>query len=284
MASKVLIIGAGGMLGDMVFQYLKEKNYYVVGITKSKRRAGLVNLDVTDESALLPFLDGYSFDVIINCAALLVGASTEHPADAVKLNAWVPHVLAQKCACTGTYLVQVSTDGIFSGRQGGYCENDISDASTFYGKSKYLGELDSQIGLTVRSGFWGCDINAAGSGLFQWFMNQSGVITGYTRALFNGVSNLEFAKFLDQTIQNRWLGIYHLCAADTLSKYAFLELQKQVFIKEIEIHKDESTHVDRTLCCTRTDIPYRQKKMEEMMYELKEWIMGRSCYSIHMKE
>lgn len=284
MTPKVLIIGAGGMLGDMVLQYLKEQNYSVMGVTRSKRRASLVNLDVTDENALLPFLDGYSFDAIINCAALLVCASAEHPADAVKLNAWVPHVLAQKCACTGTYLVQVSTDGIFSGRRGGYCESDISDASTFYGKSKYLGELDPQMGLTVRSGFWGCDINAAGSGLFQWFMNQKGVVAGYTRALFNGVSNLEFAKFLDHAIQNRWFGIYHLCAADTLSKYAFLELQRQVFAKEIEIREDEGTYIDRALRCTRTDIPYRQKTFGEMMYELKKWMTGRSGYLLHAEE
>ena len=80
------MIGAGGMLGYTTLQYLREKKYSVTGITKAKERKGLVCLDVTDEPSVTRFLTEYSFDVIINCAALLVKASEECKSCAVALN------------------------------------------------------------------------------------------------------------------------------------------------------------------------------------------------------
>lgn len=268
---KVLVIGSGGMLGYTVFQYLKSRSYQVFGVTRTKRFPGMRCLDATDELCLGPFLEQGAFDAVINCAALLLRPSQERKCEAVRLNAWLPHFLDEYCVRSGAYLIQVSTDAVFSGARGGYREDEPSDADTFYGRSKLLGEASNDHALTVRSGFWGADVNPEGAGLLQWFLRQSGPVSGYTKAIFNGVSNLEFARFADAALQNRWTGVYHLCAAKPISKYEFLRLADRVFSKGTEIAETEGVSIDRSLRCTRDDIPYRQKTFERMMEELRAW-------------
>jgi len=274
----VLIIGSGGMLGYITYQYLKDQGYQVSGVTQTKPFPDMLHLDATDEQALRGLLDQVHFDVIINCAALLLKPSEERKCDAVKLNSWLPQFLAAYCEQHHTYLIQVSTDAVFSGLRGQYQENDPSDANTFYGKSKFLGEVDNDSALTVRSGLWGLDINPNGTGLLQWFMRQRDSVSGYANALFNGVSNLEFAKFADAAIRSRWTGIYHLHAADETSKYEFLCLAKSMFCSPATIFRDESVQIDRTLKCVRTDIPYQQKTFKQMLEELKQWWTVRSGF------
>ena len=88
---------------------------------------------------------------------------------------------------------------------------------------------------------------------------------------FNGVSNLEFARFADAALQNRWTGLYHLCAAESVSKYAFLCHAKRVFSRETEVVQFDNPPIDRTLYCTRADVAYQQKPFVQMLEELNEW-------------
>ena len=43
----------------------------------------------------------------------------------------------------GRPVIHFSTDCVFSGRKGGYREEDPSDAQDLYGRSKFLGEVAS---------------------------------------------------------------------------------------------------------------------------------------------
>lgn len=273
------MIGSGGMLGYVTYQYLNSQHYEVTGITRTKKYPGIICLDATNQMLMEAFLKKTSFDVIINCAAFLVKASEERKSTAVKINTWLPHYLREFCEQHDKYLIQVSTDGVFSGKTGGYQEQSLSDADTFYGKSKFLGEVVGNNALTIRSGFWGADVNLTGDGLFQWFARQEGKVFGYSKAVFNGVSNLEFAKFVISAIQNKWTGIYHLCASDVISKYSFLNLEKTIFKKKAEIIANEKVLIDRSLVCTRNDIHYQQKNFSVMMTELRDWMAGRSEFT-----
>ncbi len=268
---RILVVGSSGMLGYVTYRYLKAKGHQVSGITRTKFFSDMTRLDATEEPAIRRFLEETAFDAVINCAALLLKPSEAQKCEAVKLNAWLPHLLDAYCAQNNAYLIQVSTDAVFSGRRGGYREDEPSDADTFYGKSKLLGEVCSGHALTVRSGFWGMDVNSDGAGLLQWFLRQSGSVSGYTHALFNGVSNLEFARFADAALQNRWTGLYHLCAAESVSKYAFLCHAKRVFSRETEVVQFDNPPIDRTLYCTRADVAYQQKPFVQMLEELNEW-------------
>src|SRR5687768_3905856 len=64
-------------------------------------------------------------------------------------------------------LIHFSTDCVFSGRKGGYTEEDPSDALDLYGRSKFLGETAGEGALTIRSSVIGREL-ATASGLVEW--------------------------------------------------------------------------------------------------------------------
>ena len=56
------------------------------------------------------------------------------------LNSVLPHRLQRLCQAAGARLIHFSTDCVFSGRTGRYTEDDPSDATDLYGRTKFLGE------------------------------------------------------------------------------------------------------------------------------------------------
>ena len=88
----------------------------------------------------------------------------------------------------------MSTDCVFSGRRGGYSEDDLRDGESFYDRSKALGELEDGKNITLRCSIVGPDIKPAGIGLLNWFMQQSGEVNGYTKAMWNRADDAAVGK------------------------------------------------------------------------------------------
>ena len=277
---KVLVIGSGGMLGHVTTLYLRKIGYNVTDISKTHRideNTLLVDVLKQDHNFLsINFLS--SFNVIVNCAALLVGPSEKNKTEAVLLNSWFPHKLERDLQNTKTKLIQVSTDGVFSGSEASYDnapygEDSLTDTKTFYGKTKVLGELADHENLTVRASFVGPDINKYGTGLFHWFLQQSGEVKGYASCKFNAVTNLEFAKFADFAIKQNLQGLYHLGASETKSKAEFLrDLKYHFTLDKITVIDNNDVISDNTLLNTRQEIPYVRKSYSKMLEELKDWM------------
>jgi len=278
---KILIIGSGGMLGHITTVYLRELGFDVTDISKyEKVNEDTLLLDVLDSDIInLEYLSGY--DVIINTAAILVGPSEKDKPGAIKLNAWFPHRLESLLENTNTKIIQISTDGVFNGSNAPYNENSIPDTLTFYGKAKVLGELGNAKDLTVRASFVGPCMHVNGTGLFHWFVQQKGTINGYGSVMFNAVTTLEFAKFVDKAIQDDISGVYHLGAAETISKAEFLrKVQSHFNIDDIDIKENHELKTDNTVVSLRDDISYTSKTYDEMLIELKKWIFDhKELYS-----
>ena len=98
-------------------------------------------------------------------------------------------------------LIHLSTDCIFSGKNGNYTEDDISDASDLYGRTKFLGELKEKNALTLRTSILGPEIRRF-LGIYSWFINQKTDVYGYDKA-FSGITSLELAKIILQIINNK---------------------------------------------------------------------------------
>jgi len=280
---KILIIGSGGMLGHITTLYLREIGHDVTDISKYERvDKDTLMLDVLESDVISKeYLSG--FDVIINCAAILVGPSEKDKPGAIKLNAWFPHRLESLLENTKTKIIQVSTDGGFTGKNAPYNESFIPDALTFYGKAKVLGELSNTKDLTVRASFVGPCMFENGTGLFHWFVQQKGTIDGYGSVMFNAVTTLEFARFVDKAIREDISGIYHLGAGETISKAEFLrKVQSHFNIDDIKIKDNHETKTDNTVISIRDDIRYDSKSYDEMLNELKKWMFDhKELYSFY---
>ena len=71
---------------------------------------------------------------------------------------------------------------------------DEIDGKDMYAKTKGLGEVINENHLTIRTSVVGPEITNGSEELFNWFMNQSGVIEGFTKAIWSGVTTIELAK------------------------------------------------------------------------------------------
>ena len=124
---------------------------------------------------------------------------------------------------------------------GNYKEEDFPDATDLYGRTKYLGEVDYENCLTLRTSIIGRELGKSHS-LIEWFIAQNGkCIKGYTKAIFSGLTTKVHGDILSQ-IFRQWpqlSGIYHL-AAKPISKYALLSLVKEKYGLDITIEPDET--------------------------------------------
>ncbi|RYD94377.1 MAG: NAD(P)-dependent oxidoreductase [Sphingobacteriales bacterium] len=190
--------------------------------------------------------------LVINCIGLTKHhREADDPLLALPLNALLPHQMSDLCALAGARFIHVSTDCVFAGTRGNYAENDTADAADVYGKSKHLGEVDYPHAITLRTSTIGHELQSA-YGLLEWFLAQQGSCKGFSRAIFSGLPNTEFARVVRDVVIPRpqMRGLYHVGAAPT-GKYDLLKLIAGVYGKQIDIVRDDEFSIDRSLNADR---------------------------------
>ncbi len=256
----ILVLGVTGMLGNAVFRYFSANSSHRVYGTlrsgagrkyfpESQAEFLLSGIDVLDHDSLTSAFIAAKPDVVVNCVGLIKQlADAKNPLTALPINAMLPHRLADLCRLAGARLVHVSTDCVFSGEKGMYREEDVSDCTDLYGKSKYIGELhDRTDAITLRTSIIGHELNSSAS-LVDWFLAQQGTVKGFTRAIFSGLPTAELARvILDYVIPNSALhGLYHV-SVDPIDKYSLLREVAAVYNKETQIVADDGLVIDRSL-------------------------------------
>ncbi len=259
---KILVLGASGMLGNAMLRVLSaQEGWSVFGTVRDVNPA----LHVAAPSAVLipgvyadqpdSLLAAFAQarpDVVINCVGLVKQLSNaEDPLVAVPINTLLPHRLARMCEVAGARLVHVSTDCVFSGKQGNYAESDLADAQDVYGRSKLLGEVDYPHAVTLRTSIIGHELRSA-HGLIDWFLSQQAQVKGYTEAVFSGLPTCELARVVrDFVIPHASLrGVYHV-AAEPISKHDLLQIVNREYGKNLQIETDDQVKINRSLDASR---------------------------------
>lgn len=132
---KVLVTGAGGMLGREVVREFLRRDAAVVALTKSEA-------DVSDLKAIRAACRIHAPDVIMNCAAYTnVDAAERERELAFATNALGARNVAIAAQDNGASLVHISTDYVFDGtKESSYTILDTPSPINVYGESKLLGE------------------------------------------------------------------------------------------------------------------------------------------------
>jgi dTDP-4-dehydrorhamnose reductase len=260
---KILVLGATGMLGNAVLRlFAQSAGYEAVGSARSTSALRLLPADLSDRvicgvdvehvDSLISLFSKVQPDVVINCIGLVKQlAEADDPLAAIPINSLLPHRLARLCGVAGARLVHMSTDCIFSGAKGMYTEADMSDAKDFYGRSKYLGEVDYPHAITLRTSIIGHELNG-GHSLVGWFLAQQGSVKGFRRAIFSGLPTVELARVIrDHVIPHPELHGVHHVSADPINKFDLLTLISNVYGKKIDIAEDDIFIIDRSLDSSR---------------------------------
>ena len=282
---RLLVLGAGGMLGNALIRYFDSSSgVSVFGTLRSEIPDFYINnvsmctlypyIDVEKEDDLLSVFDKVQPGVVINAVGLIkqLNASSD-PLASIPINTLFPHKLAKICSLDGVRLIHLSTDCVFSGFKGMYTEDDATDASDLYGRSKLLGEVDYPHAITIRTSMIGHEISANRS-LVEWFLSQNSKVKGYRHAIFSGLPTVEIARvIMDYILTHPELrGVYHV-SADPISKFELLQKISHEYSKSIEIIPDDTLVIDRSLDSSRfrAATGFVPKSWDEMITTMREF-------------
>jgi dTDP-4-dehydrorhamnose reductase len=231
-------------------------------------------------------VDGFNFDsltgafararpeVAVNCIGVIKQLPTAtDPIISLTINSLLPHRLAALCQAAGARLIHISTDCVFSGRQGNYTEADVSDAEDLYGRTKFLGEVSGPGSLTLRTSIIGRELRTA-SGLVEWFLSQRGQkVRGFTRAIYTGFTTLELSRVIAHLIE-AWpslTGLYQV-SSEPINKYDLLCRLAEACRMPVDIEPYAELAIDRSLNSARfrQATGYTPPAWSDMLQELAD--------------
>jgi len=216
-----------------------------LAVCETLTAAGFDVITVGRKSASIPFEVGKDkleslplgeVGFVVNCIGLISHLIDEQDAscrlNAASLNALFPHELAIYAKIKGIRVVQIATDCVFSGKEGGYLESSEHDATDVYGVTKSMGEVQAENVMNIRASIIGREQRGFKS-LLEWVLSQplDSEIPGYTDRLWNGVTTLAFARVVAGVIGEGLFrpGVHHLLPSDKVSKAELVEIIAETF-------------------------------------------------------
>jgi len=281
--TKVLVLGSTGLIGHQVYNYFKKNSDYELSNIsyRKKLQEDTIILDVRDEKKFLDTVEKIKPHIVINCIGVLISGANKDPENAIFINAYMPHRLMRLANNINAKLIHISTDCVFSGnKKEPYLELDEKDGKGVYAKTKGIGEIINDKHLTLRTSVVGPELKTNGEELFHWFMNQSGTINGFTKAMWSGVTTIELAKAVMWVIDNKITGLYHVTNNSSICKYDLLQLFKKYTKKNIEIVPVDGKEINKDFIDTRKQINYEIPSYDQMVSDMVNAIRSnRFLYS-----
>lgn len=217
---KVLVTGAGGMLGRDVVEEAEAVNHEVVPLTRDE-------LDVTDYDSVLRRFERELPAVVINCAAWTdVDGAEAHEDEAFSVNADGAGNVAAAAAAIGGRVIQISTDYVFDGsKKDPYVESDATRALGAYGLSKLAGEqqvaANNPRHLIVRTSWlYGRHGKNFVETMFSLAKEQSEIVV-VADQFGCPTHTRELAHALVELIDFERLGVLHLAGSGVTTWYDF---------------------------------------------------------------
>ena len=250
---KISVLGSSGMLGWMVSEYLyRNRNNYSDLIFTIRNPLKLDYFQKKWPEAKIKL-----FDVLFSIGEKNIGTTIENSEYVVNcigitnkqidetdfvstevaslVNTYYPRWLNIEAEKSGSKVIHITTDCVFSGKRGNYDEFDIHDAEDVYGKTKSDGEQKSKNARWIRCSILGPEIDTCDS-LLQWFLSrqQNEHIQGYFNHIWNGVTTLAFAKLCHTIFTHKLVlpSIHHFIPSGTIQKVNLLLIMAELYGRE----------------------------------------------------
>lgn len=143
MAKKVLITGASGLLGRAVYkEFSSDASWEVLGLAFSRASGNLRKVDITSSEELTKVFDEFKPQIVIHSAAERKPDAVEKQPEATRrLNIDATKNICELAGRTGAWVLYISTDYVFDGKNPPYNEDASPNPLNKYGVSKREGEV-----------------------------------------------------------------------------------------------------------------------------------------------
>ena len=219
---KILVTGAGGMLGTDFMRAALHWNHEVVGFTHA-------DLDITNADAVRRAMDREAPDTVVNCAAYTnVDGAEDDLEGASKINADGARIVAAAAAEVGASIVFPSTDYVFDGLKGEpYVESDPTRPLSVYGQTKAAGEAETaaanQRFYIVRTSWL---FGVAGRNFVKTMLSlaaDQGQVVVVRDQVGSPTYTAHLADALVRLVDTTAYGIHHIAAGGECSWYEFAQ-------------------------------------------------------------
>jgi dTDP-4-dehydrorhamnose reductase len=217
---KVLVTGAGGMLGQDVVRAAEFVNHEVVAYPRA-------DLDITDPRVVRRVFERERPDAVINCAAWTnVDGAEDSEAEATEVNGVGAGIVAAEADGIDAVVAHVSTDYVFDGTsRRPYVESDTTNPLQAYGRSKLAGEIEvaaaNERHFIVRSGWL---FGVGGGNFVETMLKLAGDLSQVVVVrdqLGAPTYTGHLADALVRLIDGEAYGIHHIAGSDQCSWYEF---------------------------------------------------------------
>jgi dTDP-4-dehydrorhamnose reductase len=257
---RVLVLGASGMLGHRLIATLCLEHHVIAGfrddrpwrdcpLFRHERVTLRSGIDAGQFDTVVRAIESSRPDVIVNAVGIIKQIDAAHdPLQSIEVNSLLPHRLQRLAAATGARLVHFSTDCVFSGRRGGYVEDDTPDPVDLYGRSKLLGEVAAENTVTLRTSIIGRELRRS-TGLLEWLLSKRGSrVSGYRRVVYSGLTTREAARVVARLLRSHGdvSGVIHV-ASEPITKFDLLTKLRDTLGLAIDIDPVDEPVSDRSL-------------------------------------
>ena len=219
---RVLVTGAGGMLGRDVFAACAKRGHEVDGLSHD-------DLDVTDGPAVDEAVEALRPDAVVHCAAWTdVDGAEEHEREAMLVNDTGAGLVGVAAASIGAKVLYPSSDYVFDGSKGEpYVESDMPAPLSAYGRSKLAGETSVSVAnprhLIVRTAW----LFGLGGRNFIETMLRLGVEQPEVLVVSDQVGSPTYTAHLAEAtamlVESDDYGTHHVASAGSCSWYEFAQ-------------------------------------------------------------
>ena len=263
-----LIFGGSGYLGSNLYNYFYKKGQLLAGTYYKTIKEGLAYFDLEnpDLSNLRVNLEKVNYAFICSGISKLDECQSNEFATR-KINVDGTKKLIEQCFERKIIPIFFSSERVFDGRRGNYCEKDSTNPCTAYGKQKkeiedFLLKSKEQYILARITKIFDL-VPGDGTILTRWAEqlrdNQTIKCTTDQRFSLTYLGDLE--KSLDILTTNKLLGIYHIASPEVFTRYELANLIKS----RLKINSGQ------IIPCSRKDFNFADNECLDMSMSSKKF-------------
>lgn len=298
---RVLVTGASGFVGYHVARHLEHGPHEILALWRTQApvfgRVVTRQVDLLNPKAIEEIVRWWSPTHIVHCAAL---ASTpvceKEPERALHENFTATQNLLRAAMELGhepPFFVYLSTDLVFDGTKGWYCETDVPHPIMVYGKTKRAAEEAVELSYQgewaiVRSALvYGPPTPLGRGGFLRWLIRglQAGACELFVDEYRSPVFAADLAQLIESVMITRRGGIWHAAGPERLSRFEIGQRVAEILgltsaelrpasLKEAHLEAPRPADVSLDISKARSELGFNPNTMNQNLAACREMLLA----------